>query len=124
MFRERLKKHRIELGIAKKKSMAQKLGISEQLYSMLENGSRTPSKEVINKLVNFTGLPKEYWLDGDISKKSLDEREEFKDTKECVNVLINVGVIKDENLNDEAVEVLLAALRADIKHILLKRKEV
>lgn len=124
MFSERLKKYRIELGIAKKKVMAQKLGISDQLYSMLENGSRTPSKEVINKLVDFTGLPKEYWLHGDISDESLEKREDFRDIKEAVNVLINIGVIKDENLSDEAIGVLIAALKADIRHILLKRKEV
>ena len=124
MFNERLKKYRIELGIAKKKLMAQKLGISAQLYSMLESGSRTPSKEVLNKIVDFSGLPLEYWENGNIDKCSLNEREELKDTKESINLLINLGLIKDENLSDETLEVLIAALKADIKHILLKRKEV
>lgn len=124
MFSERLRTYRVELGIAKKKHMAQKLGVSEQLYSMLENGSRRPSKEVMKKLVDFSGIPVEYWEYGNVNKESLTEREELKDTKESINLLINLGLIKDENLSEETLEVLIAALKADIKHILLKRKEV
>lgn len=124
MFNERLKKYRIELGIAKKKQMAQKLGISEQLYSMLESGSRKPSNDVMKKLVDFSGIAEEYWEYGNIGSKTLEEREELKDTKNSINLLINLGLIKDENLTDETLEVLIAALKADIKHILLKKKEV
>lgn len=124
MFNERLKKYRVELGIAKKKQMAQKLGISEQLYSMLESGSRKPSNDVMKKLVEFSGIAEEYWEYGNIGSKTLEEREELKDTKDSINLLINLGLIKDENLTDETLEVLIAALKADIKHILLKKKEV
>lgn len=124
MFNERLKKYRVELGIAKKKQMAQKLGISEQLYSMLESGSRKPSNDVMKKLVDFSGIAEEYWEYGNIGSKTLEEREELKDTKDSINLLINLGLIKDENLTDETLEVLIAALKADIKHILLKKKEV
>ena len=123
-FNDRLKDFREKLGIETKREMADKLGISEQLYSMLEVGSRNPSKKVLEKLVNFSGLPEAYWVYGIIDDKSIDSREELKDTKESIRLLINLGIIKDENLSNEAMEVLIAALKADIKHILMKKKHI
>jgi transcriptional regulator with XRE-family HTH domain len=121
-FNDRLKDFREKLGIETKREMADKVGISEQLYSMLEVGSRNPSKKVLKNLVELSGLPEEYWVYGVINDKSLSEREVLKDTKESINLLINLGIIKDENLSKEAMEVLTAALKADIKHLLLKKK--
>lgn len=121
-FNDRLKEYREKLGIETKREMADKLGISEQLYSMLEVGSRNPSKKVLHKLVDFSGLPEEYWVYGVIDDKSINDREELKDTKESIKLLINLGIIKDENLSSEAMEVLIAALKADIKHLLMKKK--
>ncbi|MDU2156536.1 MAG: helix-turn-helix transcriptional regulator [Clostridium sp.] len=121
-FNDRLKDFREKLGIETKREMADKVGISEQLYSMLEVGSRNPSKKVLKNLVELSGLPEEYWVYGVINDKSISEREVLKDTKESINLLINLGIIKDENLSKEAMEVLTAALKADIKHLLLKKK--
>lgn len=121
-FNDRLKDFRTKLGIETKREMADKVGISEQLYSMLEVGSRNPSKKVLKNLVELSGLPEEYWVYGVINDKSINEREVLKDTKESINLLINLGIIKDENLSKEAMEVLTAALKADIKHLLLKKK--
>lgn len=120
-FNDRLKDFRDNLGIETKREMADRIGISEQLYSMLEVGSRNPSKKVLKKVVELSGLPEEYWVYGVINDKSIDEREVLKDTKESVKLLINLGIIKDENLSKEATEVLMAALKADIKHLLLKK---
>lgn len=120
-FNDRLKDFRDNLGIETKREMADRIGISEQLYSMLEVGSRNPSKKVLKKVVELSGLPEEYWVYGVINDKSIDEREVLKDTKESVKLLINLGIIKDENLSKEAMEVLMAALKADIKHLLLKK---
>lgn len=121
-FNDRLRTFREKLGIETKREMAEKLEISGQLYSMLEVGSRNPSKNVLEKIVSFSGLPEEYWLYGVIDDKSIYNREDLKDTKESINLLINLGIIKDENLSNEALEVLIAALKADIKHLLLKKK--
>lgn len=63
-FTERLKAYRIDLKISTKKEMANKLNISEQLYAMVERGSRKPSEDFLNKLVSFSGLKEEYWLYG------------------------------------------------------------
>lgn len=120
-FNERLLNYRNELQIETKREMAEKIGISEQLYNMIENGYRNPSKKVLKKLVEISGLPEEYWVYGIINDKSINNREELKDTRESINLLINLGIIKDENLSKEAIEVLIAALKADIKHLLLKK---
>lgn len=121
-FQSRLKAYRLDLGIDTKREMAEKIGIKESLYGMLESGNREPSKNVLKKLVDHSGLPEEYWIYGILNDNFINNREELKDTKESINLLINLGIITDENLSKEAIEVLLAALKADIKHILIKKK--
>nr|WP_269153610.1 helix-turn-helix transcriptional regulator [Clostridium cochlearium] len=102
--------------------MADKLEISEQLYNMLENGKRTPSQKVLDKLFLISNKPEEYWLYGiEDEKNYIEKREEYKMTKRAVDQLIELGMIKDENFTTAVEEVLIAALKADVKHI-LKRK--
>ncbi|MBV1816906.1 helix-turn-helix domain-containing protein [Clostridium cochlearium] len=121
-FCERLFNYRMSLGIETKREMADKLEISEQLYNMLENGKRTPSQKVLDKLFLISNKPEEYWLYGiEDEKNYIEKREEYKMTKRAVDQLIELGMIKDENFTTAVEEVLIAALKADVKHI-LKRK--
>lgn len=46
MFNERLREFRISLGIDTKQEMADKLGMSVDLYTKLENGVRTPQSRL------------------------------------------------------------------------------
>ena len=123
-FKDRLKQYRESLEISTKTEMAKFLGIARSLYSMLENGEREPSQDVLDKLVLRSDKPEEYWLYGVESEKEyLKSREEFKMVKRMVYDLINIGVITDEEISENVCEVLLAALKADIKHIILKMKQ-
>ncbi|HBJ1645852.1 TPA: helix-turn-helix domain-containing protein [Clostridium botulinum] len=64
-FNERLLNYRInEIKIDSKREMAKKIGISEQLYAMVERGDRKPSKDFLNKLVLLSNLKEEYWIYG------------------------------------------------------------
>lgn len=121
-FKDRLLNYRNELGIKTKIEMANKLGIARTLYGMLENGQRKPSQEVLDKLFLMTNKPEEYWLYGIEDDEYTSTRKEFKMTERAVKQLIDIGLIKDENLTDSVKEVLLAALKADIRHLLNKER--
>ncbi len=115
-FKNRLEKYREECNL-NKKEMAKKLGISRSLYSMLINGSRTPSDQVIENLVKVSGNNKAYWTFGiDISMDEyLKERENFKTLKEISLSLFKNGIITKENpLTDYTQEIFLKALEADL----------
>ncbi|WP_055069421.1 helix-turn-helix transcriptional regulator [Clostridium massiliamazoniense] len=115
-FKNRLEKYREECNL-NKKEMAKKLGISRSLYSMLINGSRTPSDQVIENLVKISGNNEAYWTFGiDISMDEyLKERESFKTLKEISLSLFKNGIITKENpLTDYTQEIFLKALEADL----------
>ncbi|MBE6056954.1 MAG: helix-turn-helix transcriptional regulator [Clostridium sp.] len=104
--------------------MADKLEISEQLYNMLENGKRSPSQKVLDKLFLISDKPEEYWLYGiDNEHDYLEKRDEFKMIKRTVYQLIELNMIEDEDFSPAVEEVLLAALKADIKHIIKKKQD-
>lgn len=123
-FKDRLKEYRLELGIKTKVEMAQKLGIVRTLYSMLENGSREPSRDVLEKLFLMSEKPEEYWLYGITDEKEyLNTREEFKCSKDSFNQLDEIGMLKEGwELSETVKEVILAAAIADYTHLLEKRK--
>jgi len=124
-FNERLQEFRERLKIKKKKDMAKKVGISEQLYYMLESGTREPSNNVIKKLVVMSGLPEEFWIYGISDEKEyLQKREEFKCLKDLIGQLENIGLLDIEGKFTTGVkEVILAAAIADISHIIEKKKQ-
>jgi transcriptional regulator with XRE-family HTH domain len=125
-FNERLKNYRISLKIKKKREMSKKLGISEQLYYMLESGTRKPSKDVLEKLFLLSEKPEEYWLYGITDDTEyIEKREEFKCMNDAIEQLSNLGLLdSDKEYSDGVKEVLLAAAIADTTHILEKRKLV
>lgn len=125
MFNERLKDYRENtLKISTKKDMAEKLGVSEQLYAMVERGARNPSKDFLRRLVTYSDLPEEYWMYGVKSENEfIDKRKTFKSIESTVYDLIEEGIISDVNFDSDVEDVLIAALKADIQHILLKRKK-
>ncbi|CAI3643046.1 helix-turn-helix domain-containing protein [Clostridium neonatale] len=125
MFNERLKNYRENhLKISTKKEMAEKLGVSEQLYAMVERGARNPSKDFLRKLVIYSNLPEEYWIYGvKTENEFIDKRKVFKSIESTVYDLIDDGTISDINFDSDVEDVLITALKADIQHILLKRKK-
>lgn len=127
-FKDRLKKYREELGIKTKREMSKKIGISEQLYYMLENGSRKPSDDTLQKLFLISGKPEEYWLYGVTPDEYIDKREDFKCSKDMAINYFELGILDEksiddlENLDDAAKKVLWLALKADFKHLYEKYK--
>lgn len=124
MFNERLREFRISLGIDTKQEMADKLGMSVDLHTKLENGVRNPSKQALKKIIDFSGIPEVYWLYGitEQNDEYINKRDILSSTRECLESLIKIGLIKDVELTEEAKTVLLAALKADIQHLLDKEK--
>lgn len=123
-FKDRLKNYRLKLGINTKTEMAERLGIIRTLYTMLENGDREPSNDVLEKLLLDSDLPAEYWLYGVTNEKEyLSKREEFKSLKNVATQLREIGLIKaGEEFSESVKEVILAAALADIEHILKKEE--
>ncbi|EGT3600682.1 helix-turn-helix transcriptional regulator [Clostridium perfringens] len=122
-FKERLENYRINiLKISTRREMADILGISEQLYAMVERGARNPSKKFIKILTEYSNIPESYWIYG-IESDFLNERKDFNCIRETVEQLIDNNLIdKNVEFNDDIKDVLLTALKADIKHLFLKRK--
>lgn len=123
-FSKRLLEYRLSLEIETKREMAEKLEISEQLYNMLENGKRQPSQKILDKLFIISNKPEEYWLYGVESESEfLEKRDEFKMVRKAVYQLIELNMINDENFSSAVEQVLVAALKADVKHILTLKKQ-
>lgn len=124
MFEKRLEQYRVEeLNFNTKREMADKLGVSEQLYAMVERGDRTPSKDFLRKLVICSNIPEEYWLYGIQSEKDLiDKRRNFKSIESTVLDLIDEGYITDIDFDKEIEEILITAIKADIQHLLLRKR--
>lgn len=121
-FNERLKEYRGKLGYKTKQEMADALGMKVSLYTKLENGDRKPSENVLKTIVEFSNLPEVWWLYGVVNNDYLENREVLSSTKECLEMLIKIGVITDTELNNDIKEVVFAAIKADIKHLLEKNK--
>lgn len=123
-FSDRLKEFRLNLNIKTKAAMAEKLGIARTLYSMLENGNREPSKDVLEKLFLLSNKPEEYWLYGVNENEYIEKRDDFKCLRDAINQLDEIGLLDpDKDFSDGVKEVIAAAALADITHILEKRKK-
>ncbi|URZ15296.1 helix-turn-helix transcriptional regulator [Clostridium felsineum] len=123
-FNERLKKYRLELGIENQKDMAKLLNVSTAFYNMLESGKRNASKKFLLKLVTLSKKPEEYWLYGVTEEKEwVEKRQEFKCLKKAIEQLIEIGLLKENtDFSDGVMEVLTAAMKADVNHYIIKKK--
>lgn len=123
-FKDRLHSYRMQLNCSTRTEMAEKIGIGRQLYSFLENGTRQPSKDVLDKLIRHSGLPKEYWLNGITEEEYITQRQELKCLYTAINELkdTNAFDLVDGDWEPEVKELLLAALKADILHLQFKDK--
>ncbi|WP_294379665.1 helix-turn-helix domain-containing protein [uncultured Clostridium sp.] len=130
MFTERLKEYRNTLHL-KMNEMADKLQVSDSYYSLIENGKRSPSKTLIEKLVVISELPEEYWIYGINRQDYVNTRDEFKSLKKALDSIFetdtvsSVSEIFDENHmpKDLLGRFLVAALESDISYMLEKRKK-
>lgn len=127
-FNDRLREYREQLKIKTKRDMAKKLKISEQLYYMLENGTREPSKDVLNRLYIISEKPEEYWKYGVAENEYLNFRDEFKSSREAIEKLYKWNLLDEDKCEDinkcpeAAKEVLLAAVLLDARQIIAKLK--
>lgn len=123
-FKDRLKTYRESLKIKTKAEMALKIGVKRTLYSMLENGTRKPSKDVLEKLFLLSNKPEEYWLYGvGEGREYIEARKEFKCLRDAIDQLQNIGLLKlGEDFSKGVEEVLWAATIADVTHILEKKE--
>ena len=111
--------------------MADKLQVSDSYYSLIENGKRSPSKTLIEKLVVISELPEEYWIYGINRQDYVNTRDEFKSLKKALDSIFetdtvsSVSEIFDENHmpKDLLGRFLVAALESDISYMLEKRKK-
>lgn len=130
MFKDRLYEYRILQGLSQKE-MAAKLNVTDAYYSMIESGKRNPSKNFLHELVALSEKQEEYWLYGVEDHASIDVRAELKCTKKAIEQLLDLRLDlkdlfnKDENgdilvKKNSIEELLIAALEADIEHLILK----
>lgn len=130
MFNERLKEYRKKLHL-QMNEMAAKLQVSDSYYNLIENGKRSPSKTIIEKLVLISELPEEYWIYGINKEEYVDTRYEFKSLKKALdsvfetNTISSVNDVFDENHmpKDLLGKLLIAALESDISYMLEKQKK-
>lgn len=133
MFKDRLKNYRKKLSIDNGKMISQaalskELGISRQLLNSLETGYKSPSDDVIERLVEHSGFNKDYWLNGN-GVDPVDEESFIRSRVNFKCLLTAVDSLHDSNLldlnengdwNPEVESMLMSALKADIIHLKLK----
>lgn len=110
-FKDRLSKYRISQGIYKKAHFAKFLRVSPQLYNMVENGTKKPSKDFIDKLVHYSNKSEVYWLYG--------IKDTFSHIKETIKDMTNEDLVKIGlgNTDVKTMELLIDALKADLLEI-------
>lgn len=109
-FGDRLKQLRMEHGISGAE-LGEQLGMSKSGISNWEVRHREPSLEMLIKLSNFFGVSIDYL----VGKSNF--RETFKSLSiDLIKQLITNDTIKDpENIPQEIVEMLVLALKNDLK---------
>lgn len=122
-FKKRLIDLRETKGFETKTEFANWLGISRNVYSMVESGYRKPSKKFIEKLSVKTGLSEEYWLYGIGEDKTMIKDFKFNMLGSVIDQAIELNIIKYEDKqivieNENAFnEMVLAAIKIDILNI-------
>ncbi|MCX7884250.1 MAG: helix-turn-helix transcriptional regulator [Caloramator sp.] len=115
IFAEKLKKYRKELGEKRKAKvgqvkLAEELGISKGAIGNLESGKRLPSQKILLKLAEHSGKSLEYWIEG------IEEEIEIPNTVDLVlDKMIEEGLIKDTNLDDDVWDIIKKAVILEIE---------
>ena len=132
-FKDRLNRYRNSLGYTQR-MLAHELDVSENYYSLFENGVRKPSRNFLIKLVNHSGKPEEYWLKGVTEEQYYLERIKNKSLNTVINTLFDLNIIKDNNDIDRLFSkdvyeensfehLIIEAIKVDLEAE-LKRKEM
>ncbi|MGG7213790.1 helix-turn-helix transcriptional regulator [Clostridium nigeriense] len=128
-FTERLIEYREGLNL-NKKEMASKLEVLPSAYTMVENGSRKPSKKFLYSLVADSGKPEEYWLYGISDEEYRKTRDVAKSTRVSLEQIAELKLLdnlddlfKDYKPNNVAETLLIAAIKADLSYIIQPNKE-
>ncbi|MFU2204962.1 helix-turn-helix domain-containing protein [Streptococcus pluranimalium] len=79
MFRERLKKLRLEAGLTQKE-IAEKFGIKQPTYAQWESGRTKPKSETLEKFASFFNVSTDYLLGNTDQKNAFDIDEEALET--------------------------------------------
>lgn len=132
-FKDRLNKYRNSLGYTQR-MLASELDVSENYYSLFENGVRRPSRNFLIKLVNHSGKPEEYWLHGITEEEYYLERIKNKSLNTVIQTLFDLNVIttnedvdklfKNINCPEGGYEhLIIEAIKVDLEAE-IKRKEM
>lgn len=129
MFTERLITYRESLGLIKRE-FAERLEVSESYYNMIENGKRDASQNFIDKLVNISHKPEEYWIYGIDTEEYIDSRNDFKSMKKAMEQLIELKMVNNTDdinslFNDKIQQgtiedLIIKAFKSDFEYILNK----
>lgn len=132
-FTDRLLEYRNSLKL-NKKQMAEKLGVSESYYGIIENGKRNVPKSFLTALVVESEKPEEYWLYGVSNEEYKKMRDELKSIKMAIDVVKENIDIEDLDVlfsdNKEKSEkilssekILIYALKSDLSYLLAEKKK-
>lgn len=128
-FIERLTQYREGLNL-NKKEMADRLDVLPSAYTMVENGSRKPSKNFLYSLVADSGKPEEYWLYGISDEEYRSTRDTAKSTRISLEQIIELKLLddidslfKDYEPKNVAETLLIAALKSDLSYIIQPKRE-
>lgn len=118
-FAEKLKEYRKELEIKRNEKvgqvkLAEELGISKGNIGDLERGNRLPSKKLLVKLVEHSGKSLNYWMDG------VEEYEAPNSVDLVLDKMIEKGLIKSTNLDNDVWEIIKKAVLLEIERKLDK----
>jgi len=114
LFSEKLKEYRKELEIKRNVKVGQvqlalELGISNGSIGNLESGTRAPSKRILIKLAEHSGKSLSYWADG------VDEYEAPNSVDLVLDKMIEKGLIKNTELDDEVWKIIKKAVQLEIE---------
>lgn len=119
-FKKRLIELRESKRFKTKTEFANWLGISRNIYSMVENGYRNPSKKFVERLSLKTGLSEQYWLYGIEKNENINNGFKLNMVASVIDQAIELNIIKykDKEViieNENAFnEMVLAAIKIDI----------
>lgn len=114
IFSEKLKDYRKELESKRNEKVGQvklacELGVSKGNIGDLERGERVPSKKLLVKLVEHSGKSLSYWMDG------IGEYEAPNSVDLVLDKMIEKGLIKDIELDNEVWDIIKKAVQIEIE---------
>lgn len=127
-FIERLKEFRKEKDMTQSE-LGALLDVKKSYYSQIESGKKSPSRNFINKLVSISNKPEEFWLYGVEKENYISNRIEYKCIKKAFEQILELNLIEDVNKlritapSGSIEELLVLAIKADLEHLINKKKE-